>query len=500
VRAKGATRHGRGAAPGCARNLLAAPLLAATLTSCSLGPDFVPPEAPSVTRYLPPGGPKDAPGLKIRPGADIPARWWELFRSPALNELIECAILHNADLHAAEAAVRVAQANALAQRGALFPQVAGNWNSSRQKVPIATLDSPAANKAEFFSLHTAQVTVSYVADVWGATRRQVESLEAQAENQAFQREGVFLTLTSNIAVAAIQEGSLRGQIAATRRLIALQSQLLGLLRRQNSLGQIALTDVLVQETALAQSRLLLPPLEKQLEQQRHLLATLTGRFPGQDGTASFQLRSMRTPRELPLSLPAELVRQRPDVRAAEATVHAAGAQVGVAIANRFPQITLSGNAGSTAYTVSQLFHPGTTMWMIAGNVLQPVFDGGTLRHRQEAAEAALVQAMAQYRSTVLTAFQNVADALRALQADARALSAAVAAERSAARSIDLARRQVEQGQVSLPILLNVQQAYLQASLARVQAEAAQLADTVALFQALGGGWWNRWEPAIERAD
>jgi NodT family efflux transporter outer membrane factor (OMF) lipoprotein len=468
-------------------------------TSCALGPDFTLPEPPPVTQYLPAGDPTP-PTQRIRPGADIPARWWELFRSSALSQLIEDAIQHNPDLQAAEAAVRIAQSNALAQRGGLFPQAGANWNSQRQRVPIATLDSPAANNAESFSLHTAQVTVNYVADVWGSVRRQTESLEATAENQAFLREGVYLTLTANIALAAIQEASVRGQIAATRRLIALQTQLLEILRHQNTLGQIALPDVVVQETALAQARLLLPPLQKQLEQQRHLLATLSGRFPGDAGVAIFDLRSLHRPRELPLTLPAELVRQRPDVRAAEATLHAANAQVGVAIANRFPQITLSGNAGSTAYAVSHLFSPGTNLWMIGANALQPVFDGGTLRYKQKAAEEALVQAMAQYRAAVLTAFQNVADTLRALQADSRALEAAATAERSAARSIDLIRSQMSQGQISLPVLLTAQQAYLQTSLARVQAQAALLADTVALFQALGGGWWNRWEALMVPAD
>ena len=429
-------------------------------------------------------------------GTDIPACWWELFQSHHLNDLVEQGIAHNADLQAAEAAVRVAQANALAQRGALFPQVAANWNSSRQQTPTATLTSNVPSGESIYSLHTAQVTVSYMLDVWGGTRRQIESLEAMTEAQAFQREGVYLTLTSNIALAAIQEASLRGQIAATRRLISLQTRLLEILRRQNNLGQIALPDVLVQETALAQTRLLLPPLERQLDQQRHLLATLTGRFPSEQNAAGFRLGSFRLPRELPLSLPADFVSQRPDVRAAEANVHATNAQIGVAIANRLPQITLSGNAGSTADAVSRLFAPGTNFWMIAGNALQPVFDGGTLRYKQKAAEEAWMQSVAQYRSTVLVAFQNVADVLRALQADSRALSAAIAAQHAASRSIELIRKQVEQGQVSLPILLAVQQAYLQTSLARIQAEAARLADTVALFQALGGGWWNRWEATI----
>ena len=491
-------RHCRKAALQGRRRLFAGLLALTSLAGCSVGPDFKLPEPPPVAGYLP-GGDRQ-PGRIFVAGGDIPARWWEGFRSRHLNELIELGIAHNADLKAAEAAVRVAQANTLAQRGALFPQVAANWNSSGQQTPTAALQTNAANNAAAYSLHTAQVTVAYALDAWGGTRRQIESLEAQAEAAAFQREAVYLTLTSNIALAAIQEASLRGQIAATRRLIGLQTRLLENLRRQNNLGQIGMQDVLVQETAAAQARMLLPPLVRQLEQQRHLLAVLTGRFPSEETAATFELGSFRLPRRLPLSLPADLVCQRPDVRAAAANVHAANAQVGVAIANRLPQITLSGNDGSTGLAISKLFSSGTNAWLMAANVVQPVFDGGTLRHRQQGAEEALVQSVELYRSVVLTAFQNVADALRALQADARALSAAAAAEEAAQRSFDLVRRQLERGQVSLPILLSAQQAYLQTSLARVQAEAARLADTVALFQALGGGWWNRWEATILAPD
>src|SRR5205085_1320256 len=345
--------------------------------------------------------------------------------------------------------------------------------------------------ADTYSLHSPQVSVAFVADVFGGTRRAIESAEAQAEALAFQREAVYLTLSANIALAAIQEASLRGQIAATRRLIALQTELLGILRRRYNNGEIALPDVVAQETAVAQAKLLLPPLEKQLAQQRDLIAFLTGHFPSQEVAATFQLQSFRLPQRLPLSVPADVVRQRPDVRVAEANLHATNAQIGVAIANRLPQITLTANAGSTATAISQLFTPGTGCWMIAGNVAQTVFDAGTLENKQRAAEETMTQSAALYRNTVLTAFQNVAATLRALQADARAVSAAIEAERSASRYIDLIRRQVEQGQVSIPILLNAQQAYLQTSLARVQAEASRLADTVALFQALGGGWWNR---------
>ncbi len=477
--------------------LLFALLCVGLLAGCALGPDFVPPAPPAVAGYLPPIGPAGAnefvPGQTLVAGGEISSRWWEAFRSRHLNELIECGIEHNPSLQAAEASVRVAQANAAAQEGALFPVIGANFNPTRQEIPPKALISNAATDATIYSLHTGQVTVAYVADVFGGVRRQVESAQAQTELQAFQREGVYLTLTSNIALAAIQEASLRAQIAATRRIVELQTELLDILHRQIERGQIAQPDVVTQETAVAQAKLLLPPLERQLQQQRNLLAVLTGRFPGDYTDRSFDLGSFHLPRELPLSLPANLVRQRPDIRAAEAAVHAANAQVGVAIANRFPQITLTGNVGSTALAFSQLFSPGTAVWLMAGNIAQTVFDGGALRSREAAAEESWHVTVAQYQSTVLAGFQNVADTLRALQADARTLRAAIAAEQSAARGIELVRRQVERGQVSLPILLNAEQAYLQTSLARVQAEAARLSDTVALFQALGGGWWNEWE-------
>jgi NodT family efflux transporter outer membrane factor (OMF) lipoprotein len=478
------------------RSLALGSALVASLAGCALGPDFVPPAPPAVVGYLPPFGPSSpdiVPGQHLIAGGDIPGRWWEAFRSPHLNDLIACGIERNPGLQAAEAAVRMAQAGAAAQEGALFPVIGANFNPTRLETPSKTLITNAVGNAEIYSLHTGQLTVAYVADVFGGVRRQVETAQAQAELQSFQREGVYITLTSNIALAAIQEASLRAQIAATRRIVDLQSRLLDILNKQNERGQIAQPDVVTQETAVAQAKLLLPPLERQLAQQRNLIAVLTGRFPGDYVDPSFDLAHFHLPRDLPLSLPANLVRQRPDIRAAEAAVHAANAQVGVAIANRFPQITLTGNIGSTALAFSQLFSPGTAAWLMAGNVAETVFDAGTLRARQAAAEENWHITVAQYQSTVLAAFENVADALRALQADSRTLRAAIAAEESASRGIDLVRRQVERGQVSLPILLNAEQAYLQTSLARVQAEAARLADTVALFQALGGGWWNNWE-------
>jgi len=474
-------------------------VLAALLAGCAVGPDFRPPDAPHVSKFLPdhaahlPNG-ASTQRHTIARGAVVPAAWWELLRSPALNQLVRDGIAHNPELAAAEAAVRVAQANAMAERGALFPAVDANAQGTRQR-PAGQVSDPVTgqvSKAPLYNVTTRQVSISYIPDVWGGTRRLVEAADAETEAQMFQREAVYLTLASNIALAAIEEARLRGQITTTQNVIRVQSRFLDILRRQHEQGLIPLPDVATQETAVAQARMLLPPLQKELAQQRNLLAVLTGRFPSELDKPHFRLGDFQLPRQLPLSLPAELVRQRPDVRTAEAKVRAANAQIGAALAARLPQITLSGDIGRTRSNMPDL-SPSGVFWMVAGNVGQKVFDAGTLYFKQQAAEEATNQAVAEYRSVVLAAFQNVGDVLRALQADAATLRAAEAAERSAARNIDLIRRQFEQGEVSVPILLAAQDAYLHTSLARNDAQAARLADAVALFQALGGGWWNRGE-------
>jgi NodT family efflux transporter outer membrane factor (OMF) lipoprotein len=468
---------------------LAVAVALVVLTGCAVGPNFEQPPAPEVATYLP--GSKNADrvaGRKVVAGDVVPSQWWKLFRSPRLNGLIDDAIAFNSDLQAAEAALRAAQANALAQRGALFPLVTAGFNASRQLTPDLSLQTNAANGASLYNLYTAQVAVTFVPDVWGGTRRQIESAEALAEVQASQRDAVYLTLVSNLALAAVEAARLQAQIEAARSIGKTQTDLLTILRKQRDEGQIATPDVATQETAVAQSKLLLPPLEKLLAQQQHLLATLTGRFPAELGRVPFDLAALHLPRRLPLVLPADLVRQRPDVRAAEAQLHAANAQIGVAIANRLPQIQITGNGGSTALALAQLFAPGTGFWTVAGNLTQTVFDAGTLQYKQIVAEETTRQVFEQYRTTVLTAVQNVANVLSALNADARALSAAQLAEKAAGENLDLSRKLVEQGHVSAPLLLAAQQAYLQTKTARIDAQAAQLADTIALFQALGGGW------------
>jgi NodT family efflux transporter outer membrane factor (OMF) lipoprotein len=474
-------------------------LLAGSVAGCAVGPNFAPPAAPDVGGYVPgklasPNPGSAAPriaGQHFVTGADVSARWWSAFKSPLLNALVKQSVDHNPNLQAAEAAIKLAHYNAQAQRGLFFPQVTGNSTSSNLlfsnagSVFGADLGSVPQTT---YSLVTNQLTVSFVPDIWGANFRAVENLDAVTEQQLFQLEAAYLALTSNVVTAAIQEASLRGQIAATQRIIAIERNLLDILKRQFGFGQVAQADVLAQEAALAAAEQLLPPLEKQLALQRDLLTALAGQLSANEIEQKFDLVHLRLPTNLPISLPSRLVDQRPDVRAAEANMHAASALVGVSIAARLPNILLSANGGSTGYNFAQAFTPGTGFYTIAASVTAPIFDGFTLYHKQKAAEAALNQAEAQYRAIVITAFQNVADALRALQADARAMRAALHAEETAKASLDVVQKQLNAGQVNQLAVLNAQQTYLTASIIRVQTEANRLADTAALFMALGGGW------------
>lgn len=470
------------------------------LGGCAVGPDFQAPAAPTTGRYTAQALPASSaasnagPEQRLVEGRDIPAEWWALFRSDGIDSLMRQAMAANPDLQAADAALRAARENVLAQQGAYFPSVSADYNATRQGVadPIA---SPLSSGAATYTLHTGQLTVGFVPDVFGGNRRQVESLQAQADAQRYQLEAARLTLASNVVVAAVQHASTRAQIEATRELIDLASRQLTLLQRQQTAGQIGSADVAAQEAALAQAQVTLPPLEKQLAQLGNQLAVLTGSLPSDTVLPDFRLEQLQLPEELPLSLPSKLVEQRPDIRAAEAQLHAASAQVGVAVANRLPSFNLSAGVGSSALKFSQLFGAGTGFWSLGADVTQTVFDAGTLMHRQRAVQAGHDQAAALYRSTVLTAFQNVADTLNAIQSDARALDAAVVAERAAQRSLAIARRQHAAGSAGVLVELNAEQTLRQAMLGRIQSQANRLADSAALFQALGGGWWNRSEGA-----
>ena len=475
--------------------------LALLLASCEVGPDFERPEPPTTDRVTAdplPAATASAPVAKgeaqrFAIGRDLPAEWWSLFRSPALDALIKDAIKASPNIKAAEAALRQAREMRLSGEGAFFPMVQGSFNASRNKTAASLTPVPAGNSL-YYNQYTTQLAVTYVPDVFGGTRRTVEGLLAQEEAQRFELEAAYLTLTSGLVAAALGEAGLREQVAATKEIIRIQRDSLDILRKQFGLGQVSGQDVAAQEAALAQAEASLPPLEKQLAQQRDLIAVLAGRVPSDQPAAKFELASLQLPQELPVSLPSSLVEQRPDIRAAEASLHAASAAIGVAVAARLPQITLSANYGNTALsplTIANLFGPGTSFWTVAGNAAQTLFDAGALLHKQRAAEAAFDQAGAQYKETVLTALQNVADTLEALKSDADTLKAATAAEKAAKDSLDIARRQLSLGAVHFLQLLNAENTYQQALINRVQASAARFADTAALFQALGGGWWHR---------
>jgi NodT family efflux transporter outer membrane factor (OMF) lipoprotein len=472
--------------------------IALALSACAVGPNYHRPTAPAAQGYTaaplsPNAAAVPGPGGNAQQfvqGMDIPGQWWTLFHSEPLNGLIDDSIKNNPDLAAAQQALISAIENVKAQRGAYYPQVSAGINPTRQKTGDV-LSSGIANNSTLYDLTTAQLSISYTPDLWGQNRRQVESLAAQADAQRFQLEATYLTLTSNVVNAAIGEASLRAQIASTQDMIDSQSKILQTNRRQQAAGDMGDADIASQEATLENTRASLPPLQKQLAQQRDLLAVLTGRTPDQDLPAQFRFDDLQLPQDLPLSLPARLVEQRPDVRMADANLHAACAQVGVAFAARLPNIDITANWGSAADQMHTLFGSGTGFWNLGAAITAPIFSGGTLLHHQRAAEANYRQAAEQYRSTVMSALQNVADTLHALQSDADAMVASSRAERAAARSLDIARKQYQLGDISMVALLTAQVTYRQAELSLIQARANRYQDTVALFQALGGGWWNR---------
>lgn len=474
-----------------ARVLAAA--IGAALGAC-IGPNFHRPASPIIERYTAEplaAATASAPGIggaaqRFLDGQEVPKNWWTLFGSDELDALVTEALRANPEVVSAQAALRQAMENTAAQRGSYFPVVQGSFDATRNRDAVGVLQPTLNSGSPLYNLFTPQVAISYVPDIFGANRRAVESLAAQAEAARFQLDATYLTLTANVVATAIQEAGLRAQIAGTEQVIALERELLGVLRREVDLGAVAEVDVYAQEAVLAQLEGTLPPLSKQLHQARDQLAVLTGRLPADSKQLRFELDQLRLPTDLPLGVPSQLVERRPDVRAAEAQLHAATAQVGMAVANLLPQLTITGNLGSTATLLSDLFKPGTGFWSIGANVTQTLFDGGTLLHRKRAADAALEQAGAAYKSAVLTAFQNVADALHALDADAEALNAARRAEAAAQRSLGVAHHQLELGSVSYLALVNSEQSYQQAVVSLAQARANRYADTAALFQALGG--------------
>jgi len=478
--------------------------IALALTACAVGPDFKPPDAPQAAAdhpYTPaplPAQTASAPGVGGEPqrfvsGDDIPAQWWQVYRSEPLDQLIRSALARSPTLASAQAALRQAQESYNADAGSKrLPSVTGQLGATRERTSEASSGIPGGS---VFSLYSASVDVSYTIDAFGATRRELEGLQATVDYQRYQVEAAYLSLTANVVTTAIQEASLRAQLKATRDVLDAEAQSLTVVEKQAGLGGVARSVVIAQRVQLAQTRATLPALEKSLAQTRHQLAVYAGRLPSEDGLPEFGLESLQLPQDLPLSLPSSLVRQRPDIRASEALLHEASAQIGVATANLYPQLTLSGSVGAQSLKADKLFSSGSAAWSVGAGLLQPIFNGGALQAKKRGAVAAFDAAQAQYQQTVLNAFLNVANTLRALDTDADALRAQVESESLARESLDLVSRQYKLGAVSYLALLDSQRSYQQARVGLVQAQAARYADTAALFQALGGGWWNRPELA-----
>lgn len=477
-------------------------------SACAVGPNYKQPPAPQTSGFVPAGSlpaatasaplPGGAP-QRFVDGLDIPGQWWSLFQSAELNALIERGLANSPTLEAAQAALRQANENVAAQRSSFFPSVTGSYQAEREKASGAQFGLPSAGSF-LYTLNSASVNVSYTLDAFGGVRRQVEALQAQVDYQRFALEASYLSLTANIVTAAVTEASLRAQLAATEDIARSQQAQLEITQRRVSAGGASRADVLQQQSTLQGTLANLPLLRSQLAQERNLLATYVGALPADYGATEFTLDSLTLPADLPVSLPSKLVEQRPDIREYSALLHQATAQIGVATANMLPQLTLSGSYGGIATKFSDMFSPASAVWSAIAGVSQPIFKGGQLVHQRRAAIAAAQEAAANYQSTVITAFQNVSNSLYALQSDAEALAAETAAESSAAESLKLVQSQFKSGGASYLQVLTAEQSYQTSAIALVKARAQRYADTAALFQSLGGGWWNRTDVAANSSD
>jgi NodT family efflux transporter outer membrane factor (OMF) lipoprotein len=463
-----------------------------------VGPNYHTPAAPVVS-LTPAALPVALPAAdgKVQTfvaAADISGDWWTLYHSPELNSLIGAALAHNPTLAASQATLLAAEENYRAALGVLSPSVSGNFQAERQQDSSASLaafgGSPSASIAPY-TLYDATLSVSYSLDIWGGARREAEDIAAVADYQRDELEAAYLTLTANIVTAAVNEASLRAQIDDTNQVIAAEQHELNILNAQVSLGGVARSEVLQEQATLAQAQATLSPLQSQLAQARNQLAAYVGVFPGNFHEADFTLGALHLPEQLPVSLPSAIVAQRPDIMAAAAQLHEASAALGVADANMLPQISLSAEVGRESLTTGALFTPQTLLWNLVGGITQPIFEGGELTAKRKSALYSLQESGAQYQSTVISAFQNVADALSALQYDALTLQSAQAAQDAAAQSLAVTQNAYQLGAQPFTAVLTAQTTYQNAAIAQVKANAARLADTAALYQALGGGWWHR---------
>jgi NodT family efflux transporter outer membrane factor (OMF) lipoprotein len=469
----------------------AASLLA---SGCSVGPDFVRPGPPEGERYtnqpMPPSTvPADAQAQHFEPGAQIAADWWHLFNSTQIDALVKEAIADNPSLQAAQASLRQSQENLRAGYGVFYPQLDAAAGATREKFSAASIGQGPGSR--IFNLYTLSGTISYALDVFGGERRVVEGLAAQVDYQRYATLGTYLTLSGNIVNTVVARAAYAAQIHATEQIIALQRDQVHIAQAQIEAGTASYTTLLSIQSQLAATEATLPPLHQRLDQAGHLLAALTGHTPVERTPPEIDLADLTLPANLPVSLPSELVRQRPDVLAAEAQLHSASANIVVATAALFPRFTLSGSFGQLSNTGGTLLQSGSNVWSLGKDVTAPLFRGGTLVHQRKAAMEAYQAALASYRQSVISSFEQVADALRALEHDAESVEAQFRALDAAAGALKLLQANYEAGLASYLQVILADQQYQQAYIAYLQARVQRLQDTAALFVALGGGWWNK---------
>jgi len=472
----------------------------ALLGGCAVGPNFVRPAAPDTDRYTHEAQPEatvkaDGQAQHFTPGTDIPADWWRLFKSPQLDAVVRQAISNNPTLQAAEASLRQSQDNLRAGYGLYFPQGQAGVSASRQLT--APVQQGSQSSGSIFNLFTASGTISYTLDVFGGKRRTVEGLRAQADSQRYESKAAFLALSANVVNTSVARAAYMAQIRATEQLIKLENQQLHLAETQVRAGTAPYSTVLSVRSLISANQALLAPLEQNASQAEHLLAMLEGVVPSKANLPDIDLAELSLPADLPLSLPSDLVNQRPDILSSEALMHLASANIGIATAAMFPSFSLSGTYGGASTTLANL-SAVSKFWSIGPTATTPVFQGNSLWYVRRASIDAYQQSQATYRQTVLGAFEQVADTLKALEHDAEELQAQVEAQRAAGEALNLLQVNYRAGLVAFPDVLTADVQFHQATIGWLQALAQRHQDTVALFVALGGGWWNEARPAAKK--
>ena len=475
------------------RHAALAALVAVMLCGCTVGPDFTSPAAPASSGYAQGGDPAvtaAASGVSqhFPIAASLPPDWWQLFDCAPLNQAVKEGLKNSPTIMAARAKLREADDELRSGEGIFYPQVSAGAAASRQH-PSGNA-TPTGLREGVFNLFTLSASVGYALDVFGGERRTVEALGAQVDFQRNASRAASLSLAANIANTLIAIAAYRAEIDATDAIVKTEQSQVRLAHVQAMAGTGTYAAELGLQSQLESTQSTLPVLEQQLASAQHLLAVLEGHPPAQRLPVFLDFGAISLPRTIPVSLPSDLVRQRPDVLQAEAALHGASAEIGVATAAMFPSFTLDGSVGYSAVSSAGFFSPASSAWSIGAGVTQPIFNGGSLHFRKEAAQDAFDAADAQYRLAVLTGFQQVADSLRALEHDAQALAVREQALQTSRRALNLAEANYKAGLSNYSDLLLADALVHQAEISQIETRAQRYQDTVALFASLGGGWWN----------